>query len=1054
MPETTQTGKSKSNAGSGKMPGALEPKLGPKRFDPAEHGGVKKQGRLFLFFGVILPALAMIFESSLHFCARHFFDPFPSPAHTVLFALIPFSNFLVWLGTRRDLSNHYAFMSLVSGMAMGVGCLYTLMFLPLTPMACLFSLLLGFGLLGLAPLLSLPCSWISGKTVCHLAAKKITYFNAHQVEHIGHMIILVMVIAVELPSTLTRVHLSQAADPNAAVARDGVAWLRRFGSQEVLLRACYERSGRATDILGSLYESAHPLNVDEARRIFYQVTGKPFNSVPIPRSARATIQHTGAAPADNSPNAGVEDEFDLDTDIAGEAVSGVARGLSVQQSNLACKIDADAALASVDWTFAFVNDSKFDREARAKVLLPPHSVVTRATLTVNNVEKDASIMVRSIARAHYRRAVAEHKDPLLVSTCGPDQLLVQCFPVRPGESMKVKLQIAAPLEIDQKEKGVLALPAFMERNFQLEQPNSVDIQSTRQFTAGGMKTAGAESKNAAGLFQLKGSLDAAHMAGFDCIVAVERDKNCKVVWCKTDKIAGGAECRRVLSPARIDDVKNIIVVIDGSASMQQFMPQIAEGLKAMPQSINAQIKVVGDSVSDLLYVPALGGTPLYLSALDKVKSFQTAGGEDDSAALSTALTQASTQSKSAVLWIHAAQPVTRATSFPIKQFLDCAGGRPLLLDMQLVAGPNELLNGLNDNSCLLRVPREGTPAEDLATLLQACNIASPTGQTSGFKRRSVSLGTFLPEYILPTPVEAEAVPGNPSSNNVPLSVVRPGEQYQILDWDENSPQRGYETDTRLAEIWANQEICLDLQSQDPIRADEPALLAEAFQIVSPVSSAVVTTPAPVKKSPRHLVLCVTPTSRHMVVDQDSPMANLKRDTDEAKKETGNKPASPQASGGPVVAGRLDATGYMQKFPMSGSNRTAVAPSAPGPQSSSATSRFNYFAKYPVQFEGNKAEQAAPQLQGATNGTIGLMNSLSSLSKAKSADSSPAASHDLLGRPVDFMKAPSREADQFTDDQAAVPEAKIVPEADTWLLLMVIGAVLAWAWFAKLRKVKS
>ena len=91
---------------------------------------------------------------------------------------------------------------------MGVACLYTLMFLPLTPMACLFSLALGFGLLGLAPLLSLPCNWISGKTVCHLAARKITYFNAHQVEHLGHMIILVMVIAIELPSTLTRINLS------------------------------------------------------------------------------------------------------------------------------------------------------------------------------------------------------------------------------------------------------------------------------------------------------------------------------------------------------------------------------------------------------------------------------------------------------------------------------------------------------------------------------------------------------------------------------------------------------------------------------------------------------------------------------------------------------------------------------------------------------------------------------------------------------------------------------------------------------------------------------
>ena len=113
------------------------------------------------------------------------------------------------------------------------GGLYTLMFLPLTPLACLFTLAMGFGFLALAPLLSLPCNWISGKTVCHLAARKSTYFNAHQVEHLGHMIILVMVIAIELPSTMTRINLSRAVDMSPATGQSAIGWLRKFGSQEV-----------------------------------------------------------------------------------------------------------------------------------------------------------------------------------------------------------------------------------------------------------------------------------------------------------------------------------------------------------------------------------------------------------------------------------------------------------------------------------------------------------------------------------------------------------------------------------------------------------------------------------------------------------------------------------------------------------------------------------------------------------------------------------------------------------------------------------------------------
>ncbi len=87
------------------------------------------------------------------------------------------------------------------------------------------------------------------KTVCKLASTKKTFFDPHQVEHIGHLIVLCLVVAVELPSTLTRINLSLAADPTTE--RQGVQWLRQFGSEEVMLRACYERSGRATDILGS-----------------------------------------------------------------------------------------------------------------------------------------------------------------------------------------------------------------------------------------------------------------------------------------------------------------------------------------------------------------------------------------------------------------------------------------------------------------------------------------------------------------------------------------------------------------------------------------------------------------------------------------------------------------------------------------------------------------------------------------------------------------------------------------------------------------------------------
>ncbi|CAN5554694.1 hypothetical protein BH11CYA1_BH11CYA1_08430 [soil metagenome] len=811
MPQSAQVSKEKK-PDKGKAP---IKQYAPKPFDPIEHGQVKKRGLLFLFCGVVLPAIALLFETNFHFCARHFFDPFPTAGHVVLFGLIPLSNYLVWLGTRKDLSNHYAFMSLASGMAMGVSCLYSLMFLPLTPISCFFALALGFGLLGLAPLLSVPCNLIAGKTVCHLAGRKGTYFNAHQFEHMGHMIILVMVIAIELPSTLTRMNLVKAADNNPVESSAGISWLRHYGSPEVLLRSCYERSGKATDILGSLYESAHHTTIDQNRRVFFKVTGKPYNSVPIPKAARATIQHAGAIADSSDLNAGVDDEFDIDTDIAGEEVSGVARGLSISQSEIAGQVDSNLALADLTWSFAFSNDSKFNREARAKILLPPHAVTTKATLTINNVEKDATIMVRSMARARYKKAVMEHKDPLLVSTCGADQILVQCYPVKPGETVKVKLQIAAPMTLSQSRKATMMLPAFLERNFQVDSPVKVDIKSSEPLIAGALKSS-EESTTARPSYALKGEVENAQLACFGTVIAAPIRANVKLISYDMKELLGQGKITRSLQPTSYRGVKNLTIIVDGSSSMQPFYPQIAEALKALPASLNVQIKVVGDQNAELFsgFVP--GGSSELLAATERLKGLKAEGGQDDSAALEDALSVATMTKDAAVLWLHAAQPLTSGTA-KVQKCLKSVG-RPLLFDMQVLAGPNELLSGVNHMKSLVRVDRTGNLKGDLISFLNTCAADSNGEETDG-----------APEYVF---TQGAAI-------SMPAEAVASG----TADGSHSDNSLSLTADKRLGQIWANERIAEDLQ--DPLLANssEPGLLAHAFQIISPVSSAIVTDPS-------------------------------------------------------------------------------------------------------------------------------------------------------------------------------------------------------------------
>lgn len=668
-------------------------------------GSRAKHGNLFLFCGVILPVLAVGFELSTHFCAKHFFDPFPSASHVVLFLLIPLSNFMAWLAGRKDMSAHFGFMSVISGMAMGVGCLYALMFLPITPSAAMYTLFFGVGLLGLAPLLSLPCTWLGGKTVVRLASNRKTFFDAHQVEHIGHLIVLCLVVAVELPSTLTRMNLALAANP--ATEKQGISWLRQFGSEEVMLRACYERSGRATDILGSLYESGHPVSIEASRSIFYKVTGKPFNSVPIPASARATIQHAGLIDDPNGLNASVQDEFDLDSDIAGENVSGVARGVAIQNPALSGTVDANAAVADLKYDFTLGNSSPYDREARAKLLLPDGAVITKASITVSGKECEATILLRSLARTIYRNNVKEHKDPLLISTCGPNQVLIQCFPVQPNSSMSVHLNFAAPLTLSKDNASAsLMLPAFTERNFQFDVPAHIALTANGNASSREIKIGDAHSASVQ--HSIEGTVEPSQLSRFASITFL-RDRNVKEVTAR-DEVAndGSFVTARATSQTYLRP-DNICILIDGSAPMQRYMPEIAAGLKSLPGSVKAEFVVVGDDVQ------ILGDNfdaARFATAIGAIEKYHAVGGHVDDYELLSRL------AKSPVVWIHGAQPINTGSGKVLSD-LPLHGDHPLLYDVATVASPNEMLNNFEPTSGLFSLPRVGKLSEDLTRLFES-----------------------------------------------------------------------------------------------------------------------------------------------------------------------------------------------------------------------------------------------------------------------------------------------------------------------------------------------
>lgn len=686
---------------------------------------IPKPGFAMLLLGVILPCLAMCFESNTHFMAKEFFDPFPTFNHYLLFGLIPASNLLAWLSARTNITSVYSLTALGSGMALGIGILYSLMLLPLTPM---MILMFPLGVLGLAPLLSIPCTVVAGKTICKIAGRHDTFFDPHQFKHLGHLIILVMVISVELPSTLTRIHLTDAASNNRAQSQYAIDWLRNWGSKEVLLRACYERSGRATDLVGSLYEHQHPISIDKARNIYYKVTGVAFNAVPIPNSFRSTIQHNGLINDPHRLNAGAVDEFDLDPDIAGEMIQGVARGLSVKDSQINGLVDGRALIAKLNWTIDFTNISKVPREVRAKIQLPPNSVVSRATMWIDGEEKEAKVMGRARARKTYQRAVKTHKrDPLLVSMQGKDIVLVQCYPVLKGSDTKVRLKIISPLKAIGDKKARLVLPTFAERNFSFSKPHNTKFQSNSAFTISNTTLA---SKKNGNQFAVSGELENKLLSRREANLIVEH--NPKFSWAKTESTKPIAIAS--LNQTELNRPEKITVILDKSIAMKPYWEDIKKGLNQLPEDIKVFLIEVGDNQEVLLTkgigepnLPGLSYSNLIeLSnqkvsldkALELVSPESFRGGRVNSGALANVISRnLRSQSKEFgdILWIHGQQPVSGVRAKKVvsenAKYL-----KSNIYDLQIASGPNALFDKSSMIKNYIRVSRSSNLSDDIKNI--------------------------------------------------------------------------------------------------------------------------------------------------------------------------------------------------------------------------------------------------------------------------------------------------------------------------------------------------
>src|SRR6185369_16264145 len=466
----------------------------------------------------------------------------------------------VWFAIRRRTPDRLALAGFLNAVSIGISIFYSIVYLPLIPLAML-ALLFGLGLLPLAPFLSLIASLIMRHQLKRLSATVPRRSFALKARGLlaGLALTAAVIGMAELPATITAIGLYMATSSSPQTRADGIRFLRKYGSKDALLRTCYDRTGWATDVIGSVFAIENPITPVEAQKIYYRVTGDAFDATPLERTGvRLTTRDT----------------VNFDRNQGGEVVGGgKLAGLSLASSKLDGSVDADGGVGYIEWTLIFRNDSNMQREARAEVQLPPGGVVSRLTLWVNGEEREAAFAGRGQVREAYQKvAIQQRRDPVLVTTAGRDRVLVQCFPVPPDQGeMKIRLGVTLPLVLEDETHAKLLMPHFVSKNFSIpdEVEHTISVQGKTAMWP--MNYAWLTNRQD-DVFSVAGTISDNELADNRSTIALNRH-DVKEVWAR-DPFNPGFAINQSVTEHTPAHVRRIVVVIDTSATMRAYVPQI------------------------------------------------------------------------------------------------------------------------------------------------------------------------------------------------------------------------------------------------------------------------------------------------------------------------------------------------------------------------------------------------------------------------------------------------------------------------------------------------
>jgi hypothetical protein len=706
-----------------------------------------------LAFSVILPALTLIFglilpKRVILVLLNH---PLETLAEIILLLSIPLINYFVWSALAKSSVRYPKSASIGLGISIGTSLIVSTICGAGLFFGCqngqagaVFDM--GFTSIGFMYLLAALAGIYLAKRVSAVIEfprlrKQVVYGTA-----IGVTIALIAFAGAEARGWCIRLAERMAISNSPTERKQGLSFLRQLSPERELKMDCAD--DRAVGLPGLFI----PLKPTSLQELYFAVTGKPY---------------TYGDSADSS-FAAMSDE-NLHHAVVGDKI----HGLSLTRSSMTGVVHPETLASTIDWTMVFKNESIDQQEARAELRVPQDAVITDLTLWTKGEPQEATFAASGKAQGDNNVIQANHDCPAMLTDLGRGRVLLHCYPVSQDEELKVKVTMVVPLQAEGDQAASLVLPRFSATNFDLLGEQSIRLRSASKLSStlvnlkqdtiksgenvlcGDFKEHQLDGLDMTVLAEKPNTVKSVAMLDMQAVQLKQEDERRKLDEEKANAeesnkpqqvvvmIDGSkgvknqlSELQNVLSakagkdskknvqvktvkpeyvvqsikPVIAASPKNLIVVLDGSASLKKHIPELQASLAKLPSKISASLIVASQEQGSLINpVPLSQG----LKTLNKV---DFVGGQNNLKALVKASELAGESAGGTVLWIHGPQPALNNEIYIMAPYVST----PAFFELPIDSGDTDTSEFFKNHSEIgpfVQVPRNAELAKDVDSFL-------------------------------------------------------------------------------------------------------------------------------------------------------------------------------------------------------------------------------------------------------------------------------------------------------------------------------------------------